>query len=471
MLDFNTANNPVLMSPIVRTDSYKFSHYRQYPPGTQFVRSYIEARGGNGLVVFFGLQAFIKRYLMTPLTRADIDFAETVVTAHGTPFNRAGWDYILDAHDGYLPIEIEAIPEGTVMEPGNVQLQLVNTDPETPWLTSYVETALLRAIWYPSTVASQSYAVKQIIRRGLEMTSDDPEGQLPFKLHDFGARGASSAETAELGGMAHLVNFMGTDTFEGVLAAMRFYGGEMPGFSIPASEHSTITSWGREGELAAFENMLDAYPTGIIACVSDSYDLMKAVKVYWGQKLRDKIMARDGTLVVRPDSGNPVTTPVNVIEALMDAFGYTLNAKGYRVLPPQVRVIQGDGLTPDTIGQIVYVMDERRLSLDNIAFGMGGGLLQKMDRDTFKYAMKANEAFIGGEWVPVFKDPITDSGKRSKQGRQALVKRAGRFETIPVENLVKGAHGCERNYLRPVFRNGRLLVEDSFATIRARSNA
>jgi len=226
---------------------------------------------------------------------------------------------------------------------------------------------------------------------------------------------------------------MGTDTFEGVLGAMKFYGADMPGFSIPASEHSTITSWGRERELEAFENMLDSYPTGIVACVSDSYDLMRAVNVYWGDKLRDKIMNREGTLVVRPDSGNPVTTPIEVIEALMEKFGYEVNAKGYKVLPPQVRVIQGDGLTPAIISQLVSALIEHGISIDNIAFGMGGGLLQKLDRDTCKYAMKANAAEVNGEWVDVYKDPITDPGKTSKKGRQALVFRDGfsrRFHTL-----------------------------------------
>ena len=337
------------------------------------MRSYLEARGGDyENVVFFGLQAFIKQYLSKPITMADVDFAEQVITAHGTPFNRAGWERIVTDHAGYFPVEIEAVPEGTVMAPGNVQVQIVNTDPRLPWLTSYVETALLRSIWYPSTVASESRFAKGIIMEGLKITSEDPEGQIAFKLHDFGARGASSAETAMLGGMAHLVNFMGTDTFEGVLGAMKFYGADMPGFSIPASEHSTITSWGRERELEAFENMLDSYPTGIVACVSDSYDLMRAVNVYWGDKLRDKIMNREGTLVVRPDSGNPVTTPIEVIEALMEKFGYEVNAKGYKVLPPQVRVIQGDGLTPAIISQLVSALIEHGISIDNIAFGMGG---------------------------------------------------------------------------------------------------
>lgn len=468
MLDFGS-NNPVLFSPIVRTDSYKFSQYRQYPPGTKYIRSYIEGRGGKGDILFFGLQAFIKEYLMLPVTQADLDFAERVIGLHGTPFNKDGWQYIIDVHGGRLPIEIEAVAEGTVMAPGDVQVQIVNTDPNCFWLTSYVETALLRAVWYPSTVASASYAMKKAIYDGLVRTSEAADEQIAFKLHDFGARGASSAETAELGGMAHLVNFMGTDTFEGVLSAMKFYNTDVCGYSIPASEHSTITSWGRSGELDAFRNMLEQFPTGLVACVSDSYDLMKAVREYWGTYLKDAILARDGTLVVRPDSGDPVKTPVEVIEALMECFGYTINSKGFKVLPDQVRVIQGDGIGPDELKAIIDLCIERGISLDNIAFGMGGGLLQKVNRDTFKYAMKANEALVVDGWVPVFKDPITDPGKRSKKGRQALVKRDGKFVTIPASEIVKGVHGQEQNYLRPVFRDGVLLIDDTFDAIRARA--
>lgn len=457
------------LSPILTVDSYKTSHFNQYPEGTSRVSSYIEPRGGRfDEAVFFGLQAFIKAYLLKPITVEDVEYAAQLCAAHGIPFYREGWMQVVYGFGGYLPVTIEAVPEGTVMGVRNVQVQ-VTCAPGFWWLTSYVETALLRAIWYPSTVATLSREAKKVIKGGLILTSDDPEGQLPFKLHDFGARGATSSEAAMLGGMGHLVNFMGTDTLEAIVGARRFYNEPMAGFSIPATEHSTMTSWTRAGEAQAYENLIDQYPTGIVACVSDSYDIMNAVGNIWGDTLRDKVMARDGTLVIRPDSGDPTVMPLDVIELLMEKFGYTVNKAGYRVLPDQVRVIQGDGMNIDTIGTLVSNAVQRGISVDNFAMGMGGGLLQKVDRDTMKYAMKANAVEVNGEWVDVFKDPITDRGKVSKKGRLALVKRDGEFITIRADELVKGAHGMERNYLRTVYQNGKLLVEDDFSDIRARA--
>ena len=194
-----------LISTITRTDSYKFSQWVQYPKGTTHISSYIESRGGELESVFFGLQAFIKDYLTTPITMADVNRAERVITAHGLPFNREDWEIIVNEHGGKLPVEIQAVPEGTVMETHNVQVQVVNTDPRLWWLTSYLETALLRAVWYPSTVATKSRKMKKVIAKYLHETSDVPVmDQLMFKLHDFGARGASSSETAMLGGICLL---------------------------------------------------------------------------------------------------------------------------------------------------------------------------------------------------------------------------------------------------------------------------
>lgn len=458
-----------LLTAITRTDSYKMSQFKQYPADTTHISSYIEARGGEPTSVFFGLQAFIKEYMMNPITQADIDMAEKLITAHGEPFNREGWEIIVNEYNGMLPVEIEAVPEGTVMPTGNVQVQIVNTDPRLFWLTSYLETAMLRAVWYPSTVATMSRKSKVRIARALNATSDIPVmDQLMFKLHDFGARGASSTETAVLGGMAHLVNFMGTDTFEGIMGAMTYYNSEVCGFSIPASEHSTITSWGSENEVEAYKNMIEQFAGEgrIFACVSDSYDIYKAAGELW-PSLKEQLVTKGGTLVVRPDSGDPLTMPIEVIKILMDKFGYATNSKGYRVLPDFVRVIQGDGIDPTSLKLIIDNMMMDKLSLDNLAFGMGGGLLQKVDRDTLKYAMKASaRCDSSGEWYDVYKDPITDSGKTSKKGRLGLIETCGLgncgYQTVPKE--IADEKG---NVMRPVFRNGELLVEDDFETVRS----
>lgn len=463
-----------LTTMVTRTDSYKFSQFLQYPKGTTHISSYIESRGGEDESVFFGLQAFIKEYLMKPITMNDVKRAEHIVQAHGLPFHREGWEIIVNEYGGKLPLEIQAVPEGTVMGTRNVQVQVVNTDPRLAWLTSYIETALLRAIWYPSTVATKSRKMKKVIAKALHETSDIPVmDQLLFKLHDFGARGASSAETATLGGMGHLINFMGTDTFEALEGVMEYYNtDQIVGFSIPASEHSTITSWGRENEVKAYENMIDQFAGEgkIYACVSDSFDIYAATRELWGEKLRDKVIASGGTLVVRPDSGDPETVPVEIIEILAEQFGYTVNSKGYKVLHPSVRVIQGDGINEHSLPKIIENLKKAGFSADNIAFGMGGGLLQAWNRDSLKYAMKASAIRIDeGEWVGFSKDPITDKGKQSKQGRLGLVFEGGigsaGHRTLP-ENLANK----KGNILRTVFKNGELLVEDTFQEIRDRAS-
>lgn len=459
------------LNPILTVDSYKTSHFNQYPAGATRVSSYIEARGGDfEEVVFFGLQAFIKEYLTTPVTVQDVEYAAELFAAHGDPFYKEGWLRIVNEFGGYLPITIEALPEGMVTATGVPQVQVV-CEPGFAWLTSWVETALLRAVWYPSTVASLSRMAKRHIYEGLKLTSDDPEGQLPWKLHDFGSRGAASSEAAMLGGLGHLVNFMGTDNIESIVGGRQYYNESMTGGSIPATEHSTMTSWTRAGEVDAYRNLLDQYPTGIVACVSDSYDVFHAVRHIWGGILKDKVMGRDGTLVIRPDSGNPTVMPLDLIEIAMEAFGCTVNSKGFRVLPPQVRFIQGDGMDIKTIPQLLANAYERKISVDNFAMGMGGGLLQKVNRDTCKYAMKANAIEVNGEWIDVFKDPITDQGKRSKKGRQVVINYEGELTAIRHEDWLNmgGAHGLPRNYLRPVFQNGKLLVDDDFTVIRERA--
>ena len=453
---------------ILNTDSYKASHFLQYPAGTQVVSSYIESRGGEfPQTLFFGLQAFIKEYLLKPVTTADIDEAEALFAAHGVPFFREGWEQIVQQHGGFLPIEIQALPEGMVVPTGNALVQIRNTDPQAFWLTSYLETALLRAVWYPTTVATLSWQVKQSIRQSLENTCDNPVAELPFKLHDFGARGVSSHESAALGGMAHLVNFMGGDTVVALLAARKYYGADMAGFSIPAAEHSTITAWGCEGEADAYANMLQQFGQAgkLLAVVSDSYDIYHAVSEIWGRQLRAQVENSGATVVIRPDSGVPEDIVPEVLERLYAAFGGHVNSKGYKVLSDCVRVIQGDGVDVDSIGVILQRIQQTGFSTENVAFGMGGGLLQKVNRDTLRFAMKASAMQINGAWRDVYKQPVTDSGKHSKRGRLAVIRDAGVLKTIREDAL-----SWESNLLRPVFRNGELLVDDGFDVIRTRSN-
>jgi nicotinamide phosphoribosyltransferase len=454
---------------ILNTDSYKVSMFKQYPAGTTGVYSYIESRGGRyDRTVFFGLQAFIKEYLLEPISQADIDIADEILTAHGEPFNRAGWQYILDKHAGFLPVVIRAVPEGTVVPVSQVLATIENTDPECFWLTTWLETALLRAIWYPTTVATQSHKIRAVILDYLEKTGDP--NLIDFKLHDFGARGVSSLESAAIGGAAHLVNFMGTDTISGILHAREFYNAGIAGFSIPAAEHSTITSWGRDGELDAYRNMLNQFakPGSIVAIVSDSYDIFNATSRLWGEELRQQVIDSGATVVIRPDSGDPLTINQKLIEILGEKFGYTKNAKGFKVLN-NVRLIQGDGVNELSIRSILGGFTAMGWSADNIAFGMGGALLQIVDRDTQKFAMKCSSAEVNGKWIDVQKDPITDSGKKSKAGRVQLWKNGGEWVSSvdePTGWYDKATFGWYP-MLEEVYRDGRLVKEITFDEVRA----
>jgi len=455
-------------NPILNTDSYKISHWVQYPPGMDGMFSYIESRGGlYPRTVFFGLQAIFKEYLSTPVTRADIAEAKELLALHGEPLNEAGWSYILDVHGGHLPVTIRAVPEGSVIPNRNVLATVQSTDPQCFWIASYLETMLLR-LWYPTTVATISWHIKQLLRRYLERTSDDPVGQLPFKLHDFGARGVSSYESAGLGGLAHLVNFKGTDTLAALLAARKYYAEPMAAFSIPAAEHSTITAWGREGEAAAYSNMVRQYgkPGAIFACVLDSYDVYSAIEHLWGSRLKQQVIDSGATLVVRPDSGNPPDVVEKCATLLDRAYGSTLNRKGFKVLN-HVRLIQGDGVNETSIQEILERLTQAGFAADNVAFGMGGALLQQMNRDTQKFAMKCSAARINGQWVDVFKDPVTDPGKASKKGRLDLIRDATTRDFL---TCAMGSTSASRpSELVEVFSNGNISNEWSFAEVRARS--
>jgi len=452
---------------ILKTDSYKPSQWVQYPPGTTGVFSYGEARSGGKYPVtcVYGLQIFLKEFLSKPITQEYIDEAEALLTAHGEPFNRSGWEYILKEHAGYMPVKIRSVPEGTVIPINNVVYTIENTDPECYWLTSYLETALLRAVWYPTTVATVSWTIKQIILKYLEKTGD-PES-ISFKLHDFGARGVSSGESAAIGGSAHLVNFMGTDTVESLLVPMKYYGAKtVSGFSIPASEHSTITSWGKDREFDAYRNMIEQFKDRpIFACVSDSYDIFNAAKNGWGGELKQEVLDSGAIVVVRPDSGDPVSVNVKLISILDQKFGSVKNEKGYYVLN-NVRIIQGDGVNENSIKAILDAITEIGYSANNFAFGMGGALLQAMDRDTQKWAMKCSSMQIDGEWKDVYKQPITDPGKDSKRGRLTLVQD----DYMNYRTVRESEIGDQVEILETVFENGKIIKEYTFDEIRANSN-
>lgn len=458
---------------LTATDSYKASHHRQLPPGAEHVYSFFESRGGVfPETVFFGLQYYLMEYFEgVVVTPADLQRAERFWAAHlGTDriFNVDGWRYIIEKHGGRLPVEICAVPEGTVVPTRNVMMTICNTDPHVPWLSNWLET-LKSMVWYPMTVASQSRAMHKLVLGALERTGDP--GLIDYKVHDFGFRGSTSVESAAIGGAAHMTSFRGTDTTPALDLLADYYEEPMGGHSIPASEHSTITSWGREHEVDAYRNLLDQFPTGLVACVSDSYDIYAACRDLWGTQLRDRVLARDGCLVIRPDSGPPVAVVCEVLNILGERFGFSTNAKGFKVLDPHVRVIQGDGIDFEMICKILSAMTANGWSADNVAFGSGGGLLQKVNRDTQKCAIKCSAIQVNGEWRDVLKDPITDPGKKSKAGRLALVRNdAGEFMTVPQDVILRGQTAQSQTLLEPVFRNGEVLRRQTFADVRRRAS-
>jgi len=453
--------NPIL-SQILDVDSYKLSHWVQYPPKTTGMFSYLESRGGKfPSTVFFGLQYYLKRYLSQRITIEQVIEAKHFAEDHGVPFNFDGWLHIADRLDGKIPVRIRAVPEGLVVPTGNILMSVESTDPRSFWVVSWLETMLVR-LWYPITVATLSYYTKQRISAALEATGGDVEAEIGFKLHDFGSRGVSSQESAAIGGAAHLVNFNGSDTIAGIHMANKFYNHKMSGFSIPASEHSTMTMWGRDHESDAYANMLEQYKDQpIFACVSDSYDLYAAASNIWGHELKAKVLQYKGTLVIRPDSGDPKTVCLGLLERLETAFGVTVNDAGFKVLNDNVRIIQGDGVNYDSIGEILTHLEQAGFSATNIAFGMGGGLLQQVNRDTQRFAFKCSSATIDGKEVDVYKDPATDLGKRSKRGRLEL--EVGADRTL---KTVRRGH-FQKSLLRDVYLNGEVLVDVSFEEVRA----
>ena len=449
-------------------DSYKSSHWRQYPPGTTSLFSYIESRGGlYDYTVFFGLQYYLKKYLSQPITMDMVEEAKEFYAAHGEPFNYEGWKYIVTVHNGHIPVRIRAVPEGSCVPVKNALVTIESTDPKVFWIVSWLETMLIR-VWHPINVATTSRECKRLIKAMLDQTCDNPESEINFKLHDFGSRGVSSQESAAIGGAAHLVNFMGSDTVVGVLTANRYYKSPMSAFSIPAAEHSTITSWGRENECNAYENMLTQYakPGALVAVVSDSYDIYNAIEKMWGGALRQKVIDSGATLVVRPDSGNPSKVVLACIKMLDAKFGTTVNNKGFKVLK-NVRVIQGDGINIDSISQILIALINHGYSAENVAFGMGGALLQHHNRDTQKFAMKCSSVTVNGEEVDVFKDPIDDPGKTSKKGRLDLISyKDGTYVT---DYIPHGLLEHPLSAMQTVYHNGMMMHETTLDEVRARA--
>ena len=461
---------------LTQTDSYKLNHWNQYPEGTEVVYSYLESRKGAEFEAtpFFGLQYILKRYLAgVVVTQGKIEQAAVLCKAHfgnEAYFNRKGWEYILKTHAGKLPLRIKAVPEGTPVTVSNVLMTVENTDTNVPWLTNYVE-SLLTHVWYPSTVAALSRSTKEMFKRFLDKTSDNP-GAINFMLHDFGYRGVSSDESACMGGAGHLLNFLGTDTVPAMEFAIDWYGASLDGlaYSVAATEHSIMTARGPQGEDEILDNLLLKYPRGILSVVSDSYDIYNFVENLVCGKFKNRILARDGVFVVRPDSITPThRTPeaetLWILQTLANNFGYTENSKGFMVLNPKVRCLWGDGIDKAGIKRILHTITEAGFSAENMVFGMGGGLLQKVNRDTQRFAFKSSAQCRNGVWHDIYKQP-KDLSKASKRGKLALIQdEEGNYLTSREQDLNPNA-GPNANLLKTVFENGELVRTITFAEVR-----
>lgn len=466
-------------NPILDTDSYKTSHWLQYPQGVSSMYSYFESRGGRfHSTLFAGLQGFVEQFLLIPVTKEHVEEAETFCLGHGVPFNKKGWMKIVDTYKGRFPVRIRAVPEGTLVPTHNVlfDIELTTPDPDVFWVVSWLETALVR-IWYATTVATQSFFCKKAILEALEESSDNPMIEIDFKLHDFGSRGVCTNEAARVGGAAHLINFLGSDTIEGVRYANHYYGvkGGMSAFSIPAAEHSTMTMWGRKHEVTAYRNFVQQYLIDrvvsegmpkIAACVSDSWDIFNAVENIWCGELHEMVRDSGGKLVVRPDSGDPVEVILKTLGIFERRIGMKKNLKGYKILPPYFGIIQGDGINYESLKEILHEVVAHGYSASNIGFGMGGGLLQQVNRDTLKFAFKCAAAFIHEDWVDVMKDPITDPGKRSKAGHLALVTEG--YGSGFGWKTVRGPRADDK--LQVFYENGAMLQRYTMDDLRANAN-
>jgi len=479
---------PTQRNPLLALDVYKMGHMEQYVPGCNKVYSYLLARSDKVFpqTVFFGLQYYLTQYLSLPLTHEMGDeFLENRESILGVPNSPEVIRKMRALCDlGYWPLQIRAVPEGTVMKTRNVLMTITNTHPDFYWCVGFIESLILK-VWYSTTVASHSYAYRKIVDTHFAATVDDAMSFLKhFTVHDFGYRGDSSEEGAALSGVGHLLSFTGSDTVPALQFARQFYKAKKDDFvmsSVPASEHSVMCSFGRGDEIGAFRNMLRLYPTGIISIVSDTFDVYHVLTEF-ATELREEILARpEGSKVVfRPDSGNPEyiicgdpNAPLGSLESkggirlLDEVFGHTVNAKGFKVLNAKVGMIYGDGMYRARYERVLARLEEMGYATCNLVIGVGG-ILRNHSRDDFGFAIKATHVEVDGMPRDIEKDPVTDKSKKSHKGLIALAFD-GDGEYITVDGCTPEEE--EASLLPTVYLNGDVLILYTLTEIRARLEA
>jgi nicotinamide phosphoribosyltransferase len=476
-------------NPLLLTDYYKVGHVFQYPPNTTLVYSNLTPRKSRfddiDEMVFFGLQYFIKEYLIDyfnnnffsqPKEKVLADYKRRIVTSLGT--HLPTYAHIERLHDlGYLPVEIKALPEGSKVPMRVPCLTIVNTLPEFYWLTNFLETILSAIIWQPCTSATIAHQYRKLLNRYAAETGMPPEF-IQWQGHDFSFRGMSSLESAVISGMGHLLSFSGTDTIPAIEALEQYYHAdadkELIGGSVAATEHSVMCSGSKDGELETFKRLItEVYPAGIISIVSDTWDLWKVCMEYL-PALKEIILQREGKVVIRPDSGDPVkiicgdpegkTGPERkgVVELLWDVFGGRITSKGYKLLDAHIGAIYGDSINLERAEAICEQLKQKGFA-SQVVFGIGSYTYQYNTRDSFGMAMKATYVEINGEGREIFKNPVTDDGtKQSATGLLQVKKENGKYILLDKVSWKEE----QNSELKTIFKDGRLVKEYTLAEIR-----
>lgn len=486
-----------MFNPMFNTDGYKLDHRRQYPKGTEYVYSNWTARGsridGVEKVTFFGLQYAIKKRLMEdfePFFAADVDEVcaeyQAMLDSYLGP-NDIGTDHIRALHNlGYIPLEFKALPEGTQVPLRVPMLTVENTHPEFFWLTNYFETILSAELWMPMTSATVASRIRSLLNDWALKTTGSTEG-VGFQGHDFSMRGMAGLDAAVISAMGHLVAFTGTETVPVLEQIKHYY--PITGFlagTVPATEHSVMCAGGADDEEETFQRLLDLYPSGILSVVSDTWDFWN-VLINILPSIKNQIMARDGKLVVRPDSGDPADIVCGVnsrldedklgpytdaqrkgaIELLWEQFGGTVNEQGYKILDPHIGLIYGDAMNYDRINDICRRLESKGFATTNMVFGIGSYNYQYQTRDTFGFAMKATNVTIEGEERAIFKDPKTDNGlKKSLKGR-IKVKRDNNGNLVALDDT--SFNDDVESLLTTVWKDGKFVKEYTFDEVRKNS--
>jgi nicotinamide phosphoribosyltransferase len=479
-----------MMNPLLPTDGHKLGHREQYPKGTTKVYANWTPRKSRmpeiDHVVFFGLQYAIRVYLIDQFDRCFFKQPKHNVLKEYKRYvdNYLATDYdishISDLYDlGYLPIEIKALPEGTALPIRTPMFTIVNTKPAFFWITNYLETLLSSIIWQPCTSATIAKQYRKVLDQFAAETDSENKDFVAWQGHDFSMRGMSGVESALLSGMGHTLSFSGSDTLPVIKAMERYYNADVTKEfiigSVNATEHSVMCAGSKDDEIGTFRRLLKTYPKGILSVVSDTWDLWKVLTHYL-PALKEAILSRDGKLVIRPDSGDPIaiicgcdhekeTIRKGVVELLWDEFGGSVNKQGYKVLHPKIGAIYGDSITIARATQICERLKEKGFASTNVVLGIGSFTYQYNTRDTFGFAMKATYVEVDGEGRAIFKDPITDDGtKKSAKGLIQLSLEAGHIimkdECTPSEE--------KEGLLTTVFKDGKLVRETSLAEIRKR---